>query len=75
MGESYVRPVTGVTEPRSERLAVWRFRLVALVLLAALGGGTAWGINQIMHLGDQDPTSTNEEFEGPGDAPVTTPTP
>jgi hypothetical protein len=40
---------------------VWRFRLVAFVLLAVIGGGTAWGINQVMHLGDQDPTPVPAE--------------
>ena len=63
MGESYVRPVTHATEPRSQKAAVWRFRLVALVLLVLIAAGTAWGINQVMHLGDQDPTSTNEQVE------------
>ena len=61
MGESYVRPVTGASEPRSHAVAVWRFRLVAFVLLVVTGAGTAWGINQLMHLGDQDPTSTTED--------------
>jgi hypothetical protein len=56
--------VTRATEPPSERAAVWRFRAVALVLLLAVGGGTAWGINQVMHLGDQDPTSTEGPVEG-----------
>lgn len=59
MGESYVRPVTGASEPRNEALALWRFRVVAFVLLVALGAGFAWGINKAMHLGDQDPTSTD----------------
>ncbi len=54
--ESYVSPVTGSAEPRSESAAVWRFRLVALVLLLAVGAGTAWGINQLMNLSEQDPT-------------------
>ena len=69
MGESYVRPVTGATEPRSETAAVWRFRLVALVMLLLVGAGTAWGINQVMHLGDQDPTP----IDGPADPGVTDP--
>ncbi|HEV2890662.1 MAG TPA: hypothetical protein VGX28_09830 [Frankiaceae bacterium] len=62
--ESYVSPVTGATEPPSERAAVWRFRLVAFVLLLVIGGLTAWGINQLMHLGDQDPTSIPNEAPG-----------
>lgn len=67
MAESYVRPVTGASEPRSEAAAVWRFRVVALVLLVVVGAGTAWGINQLMHLGDQDPTPTGPSEPGPTD--------
>lgn len=66
MGESYVRPVTRASEPRSETAALWRFRLVALVVLLMIGAGTAWGINQLMHLGDQDPTP----IEAPEDPSV-----
>ena len=57
MRESYVRPVRGASEPRSEAIALWRFRVISLVLLLVVGAGTAWGINQLVHLGDQDPTS------------------
>jgi len=57
MRESYVRPVLGASEPRSEAFAVWRFRVISLVLLAVVGAGTAWGVNQLVHLGNQDPTS------------------
>ena len=57
MRESYVPPVTGAREPAPEWHAVWRFRVVTLVLMLALAGATVWGVNQIMHLSDQDPTS------------------
>jgi hypothetical protein len=57
LGESYVRPVTGAREPAPEWHAVWRFRVVALVLLAVTGVGAAWGINQLIHVGDQNPAS------------------
>lgn len=66
MGESYVRPVTGATEPRSETAAVWRFRVAALVVLLMIGAGTLWGVNQLMHLSDQDPTP----IEAPEDPSV-----
>jgi hypothetical protein len=64
--ESYVSPVTRASEPRSAAAAVWRFRVVALVLLVVIGAGFAWGINKVMHLGDQDPTSTEGPVEGTG---------
>jgi hypothetical protein len=57
MRESYVHPVTGAHEPAPEWHAVWRFRAVTLVLLVAVALGSAWGFNQLLHLGDQDPTS------------------
>ena len=57
MRESYVRPVTGAREPAPEWRAVWRFRLVALVVVALLCVATVWGVNGLMHLSDQDSTS------------------
>ena len=57
MRETYVRPVTEAREPQPEWRAVWRFRVVAFVLLAVMAVVTVWGVNQLMHLSDQDPTS------------------
>jgi hypothetical protein len=57
MRETYVRPVTGAREPVPEWHAVWRFRAAALVLLLLVGALTVWGVNKMMHLSDQDPTS------------------
>jgi hypothetical protein len=37
--ETWVHPVTGGAEPASRTLAVWRFRLVLLLLLVLLGLG------------------------------------
>ena len=39
MAERYVRPPLVGAEPRSPRAAVWRFRVVSLILLAALAVG------------------------------------
>jgi hypothetical protein len=55
--ESYVRPVTGAHEATPEWHAVWRFRAVAFVLQVVVGVTAGWGFNQLLHLGDQDPTS------------------
>lgn len=60
MRESYVRPVTSATEPRPEWIAVWRFRLVAFVLLLAVGATFAWGVNLMLHAADQDPVNIDE---------------
>jgi hypothetical protein len=57
MPETYVRPVTGAHEPAPEWHAVWRFRAVALVLLAVLAVATVWAINKALHVGDQDPST------------------
>lgn len=66
MRESYVRPVTAAREPRPEWIAVWRFRLVAFVLLAALGAGFAWGVNLVLHAADQDPVNIDQQTPAPG---------
>ncbi len=39
MGESYVRPVTRAREPAPRWLAVWRFRIAVVLLIALI----AWG--------------------------------
>ncbi len=70
MRESYVRPVTGAREPAPEWRAVWRFRAVAIVLLAVLGVATVWGVNQVMHISDQDPTSGLTGSMAPIHAPL-----
>jgi hypothetical protein len=49
--------VTSAREPAPAWHAVWRFRIVAIVLLALSGIGAAWGINQLIHVGDQNPAS------------------
>lgn len=69
MGESYVRPVTGASEPKPEWVAVWRFRVIALVLLVAIGAGTAWGVNKLLHVAsNQDPTSG--DVQAPTESPA-----
>ena len=39
MAEGYVRPPLVGSEPRSDRAAVWRFRVVLVVLFLALAFG------------------------------------
>jgi len=58
MRESYVRPVTGASEPKAEWVAVWRFRLVGLVLLAVAAVVTVWLVNKVLYAAEQDPTPT-----------------
>ena len=42
MGESYVRPVTGSSEPQPGWVAVWRFRGVVILLLLAFVLTAVW---------------------------------
>jgi hypothetical protein len=67
MRESYVHPVTGAREPAPEWHAVWRFRVAALVLLVLAAWASAFGINKLLHLGNQDPTS---DIDAPATAPA-----
>ncbi len=55
MGEGYVRPPLVGAEPGSRRAAVWRFRLVALVLVAALAALVIWVIRAVQPSEPQDP--------------------
>ena len=55
MRESYVRPVTSASEPTSRRLAVWRFRLIALVVLVLLAALTLAVASRFVHT-EQSPT-------------------
>ena len=57
MRESYVRPVTRATEPKREWVAVWRFRAVAIVLLALAAAATVWLVNKVLYAAEQDPTA------------------
>jgi hypothetical protein len=57
VGESYVRPVTSAREPAPEWHAVWRFRVVAILLLALVAFGATKGIDRLIHVGDQNPTA------------------
>lgn len=61
MRESYVRPVTSAREPKPEWRAVWRYRAVALVLLAAAAVATYWALNQLVTPDAQDPTPTRPD--------------
>ena len=53
--EVWVHPVTGGAEATNPRLAVWRFRIILLVLLAALLVAVAYAISVIR--GTDSPTS------------------
>ena len=55
MGESYVSPVTRGREPRSRAWAVWRFRIVALLILALLALGVVKIYNIFSGSTRQDP--------------------
>ena len=61
MRESYVRPVTSAREPKPEWRAVWRYRAVAFVLLAAAAVATFWALNQLVTPDAQDPTPTGPD--------------
>jgi hypothetical protein len=39
VAEGYVRPPILGVEPRSDRLAVWRFRIVLIIVFLALAAG------------------------------------
>jgi len=66
MRESYVHPVTSGSEPGPAWLPVWRFRLVALLLLAALALGTVKLVQVMQGSTRQDP---GVEQEDPGIQP------
>ncbi len=64
MSERYVHPPLVGQEPRSERAAIWRFRLVLLIavaIVAAIAVSIVWAA---LPAGEQDP--------GVGIAPVGT---
>lgn len=54
MGESYLRPPLTAREPRPRWIAVWRFRLVALLLLAVLAVAVAAVVLQFVNT-EQNP--------------------
>lgn len=53
--ESYVRPVTSAHEPTSRRVAVWRFRLIALLVLIVLAAVTMYFARGLVNT-EQNPT-------------------
>jgi hypothetical protein len=55
MAEDYVRPPLVGSERRSDRLAAWRFRLVLLVLLAAIIAGLVAVYFALTGSGDTNP--------------------
>lgn len=55
MREGYVRPPLVAAESGSRRAAVWRFRLVALVLVGALVALVVWVIRAVQPSEPQNP--------------------
>jgi hypothetical protein len=52
MSEDYVRPPIVAMELRSQRAAIWRFRIVMGLLLAVLVGLIAWVAHLIITSGN-----------------------
>jgi hypothetical protein len=77
MGESYVRPVTGASEPLPRWVAVWRFRVLALVMLAVLAFVTVEVIQRVQGAERQDPGVSETDSGGtdPGVLPGEEPAP
>ncbi len=55
MAEQYVRPPLFAREPAPAWIAVWRFRIVALVVLALLALGVVLLFRQLTGANAQDP--------------------
>jgi hypothetical protein len=52
MPEDYIRPPIVALERRSNKAAVWRFRLIVLVLLAAVAVGAFFIARAIVNSGE-----------------------
>ncbi|MBA2323292.1 MAG: hypothetical protein H0V92_04470 [Pseudonocardiales bacterium] len=55
MREAYVRPPLVAREAESERLAVWRFRIIAITLMLLLTALVGWGMIKALNIGAEDP--------------------
>ena len=55
MREDYVRPPLIAREAPSRTFAVWRYRVIALLLLLAIGAAAAWALFQVLGVGNADP--------------------
>lgn len=55
MAERYVRPPLIASEAPSTRLAVWRYRLVAILLLAGLVVAVVLLLIKVLGIGNEDP--------------------
>lgn len=67
MTEDYVRPPIIAVEPASRQLAVWRFRIVLLLLFAALAVGTFFLVRAIL-----DRSQNGDAQALPGGRPTVT---
>lgn len=55
MRETWVRPPVVAVEPPNPRIAVWRYRLVGLLLLAVLAVLAGWLFLRISGVAAEDP--------------------
>jgi hypothetical protein len=64
--EQYVRPPLIAREAKSDRLAVWRFRVIAVLVMLLLTVLVGWGMIKALGIGQEDPG-----FGGHSRIPVT----
>ncbi|MCU1587253.1 MAG: hypothetical protein JWN31_746 [Frankiales bacterium] len=55
MSEHYVHPPLVAREPGSDAVAVWRFRVVAILLMLLLTALVGWGMIKALNIGAEDP--------------------
>jgi hypothetical protein len=53
--EDYVRPPIVATERPDQRLRAWRFRVILLLLLVALGVGAFYAARAVINNGEGNP--------------------
>jgi hypothetical protein len=59
MPEDYVRPPIVAFEPPDPRLVKWRFRIIVLLLLAAVAVAMIFIARAIIHSGEGSPTAAS----------------
>jgi hypothetical protein len=53
--EQYVHPPLVAREAKSDALAVWRFRIIAIALMLLLTALVGWGMIKALNIGAEDP--------------------